>query len=171
MGEEKHIIKKSELKVIPAKNHAKRGNIMSEEQKIISLLSEIKSLLCKTIKQEKIPVERFDKTLVYFYNFTNKQWESYKFKKEILTKLLGFYHSSTPTALTSMEEGYSPIRINSAGKLIVNTDSDISDILTQLETTDAVIDLIKTAIDAIKLQTDKLLFTAGGNLRTQETAD
>jgi len=117
---------------------------MSEEQKlIINLLSGINTKLDKMVKQEKIPVERFDKTLVYFYNFSNSQWESYKFKKELLTKLLGFYHSSTPTALSSIEEGYSPIRINSAGKLIVNTDTDISDILTQLGTTDAVIDLIK----------------------------
>lgn len=143
-------------------------------------------------KDKKIPFAKFDKTLLYYYDYERSQWNPIKVDDMIIRKMAGYYHATLPTALTVEEEGWSPIRITKEGHLKISGNarfyptppSDLTilgdyslkmDNTQRLYVRDTVINdtliLIRTAIDAIKAQTDKLQFTAQNNLKTQETAE
>jgi len=134
---------------------------MENLDKIENLLVRLLNKMDKLMSDEHIPKGRLNKNLVVVYDFRSKSWIPFKSVIENHAKLHGRYFSTTPTILTEIEEAWSPLRVDSAGKLIV---ADISTIKDDIA-------LIKADIIAIKAQTDKLTFTGANDVLTvHETA-
>lgn len=123
-------------------------------------IDELMTLLKKIFMQEK-NLQLFDTNYAYIYDFKASKWVIFKPMLENVSKLHGHYFSSSPITLTAKEDGWSPIRIDASGKLIVSEVSTIKDDIA----------LIKADIVDIKAQTDKLTFSGTNDvLSVHETA-
>lgn len=139
---------------------------MKENQILLQILDLLKKEFVKFEFKKEIPGISSKKNLVYYYNSSTDTWSPFKHPELTIRKALAYYFSSTPSDLDL--DGWSPLRINEKGELIVE---NLDTILAKNTEIDVVLDLMKTAIDAIKLQTDKLQFTAQNNLKVQETVE
>ena len=129
---------------------------MTVEEKIEELLN----LLKKIFTPEK-NLQLFDTNYAYIYDFKEAKWVIFKPSLENVSKLHGHYFSSSPASLTAKEDGWSPLRIDSSGNLIVSDVSTIKDDIA----------LIKADIVDIKGQTDNLQFEGTNKvLKVHETA-
>lgn len=139
---------------------------MNEKQILLQILDLLKKNFEKFDFKKELPGVGSKKQLVYYYNSKNEMWTPYKHKELTIRKALAYYFSNAPENLEL--DGWSPLRINEKGELIVE---NLDTILTKNTEIDTVLDLMKTAIDAIKLQTDKLSFEGANNvLNVHETA-
>jgi len=136
-----------------------------EKQTLLQILDLLKKNFQKFEFKKEIPGVSSKKQLVYYYNESTKTWTPFKHRELTIRKALGYYFASAPENLVL--DGFSPIRINKKGELIVE---NLDGILTKNTEIDTVLDLIKTAVDAIKLQTDKLAFEGANSvLNVHET--
>jgi len=139
---------------------------MNEKEILLQILDLLKKNFAKFEFKKELPGVSSKKNLVYYYKSSQDRWTPFKHPELTIRKALAYYFSNTPVDLDL--SGWSPLRINEKGELIVE---NLDTILAKNTEIDVVLDLIKTAIDAIKLQTDKLQFTAQNNLKVQETAE
>ncbi|MBA7495609.1 hypothetical protein ES702_06198 [subsurface metagenome] len=138
---------------------------MNEKQILLQILDLLKKNFEKFNFKKELPGVGSKKQLVYYYNSKNKMWTPFKHEELTIRKALGYYFANTPESLEL--DGWSPLRINEKGELVVE---NLDNIITKNTEIDTVLDLIKTAVDAIKLQTDKLAFTgANSTLIVHET--
>ena len=136
---------------------------MSVEEKIDELMN-----LLKKIFMQKKNLQLFDTNYAYIFDSKESKWVIFKPTLENVSKLHGHYFSSSPDTLTPKEDGWSPLRIDSSGNLIV---SDISTIKDDLALIKADIDTMNTAIGLIQAQTDLLVFEGTNSvLKVHETA-
>lgn len=90
------------------------------ETKIEKLLEQIVSRLDILIKRESIPQITGLKNLSFLFDKVNGNWTSFKPLQPNNMRLFGYYYKTAPDPkLTELEEGWSPLRIDVDGKLLI----------------------------------------------------
>ncbi len=137
---------------------------MNEKEILLQILDLLKKRFAKFEFKKELPGIDSKKQLIYYYNSKTNVWTPFEHDELTIRKALGYYFATAPEVLDL--SGWSPLRINEKGELIAE---NLDNILAKNTELDVTLDLIKTAIDAIKLQTDKLTFDVGNILKVHES--
>ena len=90
------------------------------ENKIERLLEQILVKLDIIAKKETIPQISSMKNLSFLFDKTNANWTSFKPLQLNNMRLFGYHYAVAPDPkLTELEEGWSPLRIDVDGKLLI----------------------------------------------------
>lgn len=127
-----------------------------KKSRIENLLEQILFRLEVLTTKELIPQIDKKKNLSFLYDLVNLRWTSFRPIQLNNMRLFGCYYNSAPTQLSAIEEGWNPLTTTSKSELKVSN----ADLLAKnIE--------LKTVLDAIQGQTDKLTFTGNDlNVKT-----
>ena len=90
------------------------------ESKIEKLLEQIVLRLDILVKKDSIPQISLMKNLSFLFDKNNSNWTSFKPLHLNNVRLFGYHYASAPSPkLTELEEGWSPLRIDVDGKLLI----------------------------------------------------
>ena len=90
------------------------------ENKIERLLEQILAILNIIAKKETIPQISSMKNLSFLFDKVNANWTSFKPLQLNNMRLFGYHYATSPDPkLTELEEGWSPLRIDVDGKLLI----------------------------------------------------
>ena len=90
------------------------------ESRIEQLLEQILNKLDILSKKETIPQISTMKNLSFLFDKINSNWTSFKPLTLNNMRLFGYHYATAPSPkLTELEEGWSPLRIDVDGKLLI----------------------------------------------------